>query len=109
MEQLENADNSYWASQELFSAWEAAFLIYNFEPFDEPFELGSKPPEKVKTIRQRLLSEVPNQKDGTSIPSQGWSCRSERPVSTSGKVFNKKSLLNWAQKQPSKIPLFLAV
>jgi hypothetical protein len=107
VEHLEEADNSYWASQTLFSAWEAAFLTCNLEPFDEPFELSSLPPEEVKIVRQRLLSEVPNLRDGTSIPSQGWSCRSERPVSTTGKLFRKKALLIWAQKQPQDVPPFL--
>lgn len=105
--QLECADNDYWACQTRFSVWEAAFLICDLEPFDEPFELCSMPPEKVKIVRQKLLSEVPNLRDGTSIPSQGWSCRSERPISTTGKLFSKKALLIWAQKQPQEVPQFL--
>lgn len=104
----EKADNQYWASQTLFTAWEAAFLVCDIEPFEEPFELGSTPPEEVKIIRQRLLNEISNLKDGASIPARGWSCRRERPVSTSGQIFGKKALLAWAQKQQRPMPLFLA-
>ncbi len=107
MEPPEKADNQYWASQAHFTAWEAAFLISGIEPFEEPFGLTSALPEAVKKVRQKLLREVPNLQDGSSIPAQGWSCRSERPISTSGKVFHRKALLHWAQNQQQDVPPFL--
>lgn len=107
MGEPEKADKQFWASQQLFTAWEAAFLFCNLEPFEEPFELASVLPETVKVTRLKLLSEVPNCIDGTSIPSQGWSCRSSRPVSTNGQIFRKEDLLHWAEKQPQTVPPFL--
>jgi hypothetical protein len=104
----EEADKQYWAEQELFTAWEAAFLFCNLEPFEEPFELTSVLPRSVKTTRIKILSGVPNCKDGTSIPSHGWSCRNSRPVSTNGKIFRREDLLRWAISQQQELPTFLA-
>ncbi|GEM_PF-4253256 len=107
MGEPEKVDKQYWLEQDFFTAWEAAFLFCNLEPFEEPFELTTVLPESVKVARIKILSGVPNCKDGTSIPSQGWSCRNSRPVSTNGKIFQRGDLLRWAKSQQQELPAFL--
>lgn len=107
MDALEKADNKYWAEQDLFTAWEAAFLFCEIEPWEEPFQSIALPPESVVQLRQQLIHDVPNNRDGSRIPAQGWSCRKKRPASTTGGIFRRDDLSLWAEKNRPLIPAFL--
>lgn len=107
MNLLEKSDNKYWAEQDLFTAWEAAFLFYEIEPWEEPFQNIASPPSVIVQLRQQLIHDVPNKQDGGRVPIQGWSCRKNRPISTTGGIFEKDSLLLWTKKNRSSLPKFL--
>lgn len=107
---LETVDTEYWRDIDVLTVWQAAFLMCDIEPWDEPISVNAKPPERVETMRATLLANIGHYQTGEVFAQSGWSCKAQRPMQLSGLYFNRHALRVWAKKESStdKSPLFLS-
>ncbi|MEW4981866.1 MAG: hypothetical protein AB1Y26_01360 [Cycloclasticus sp.] len=106
---IEAVDVDFWREENILTIWQAAFLMNNIEPWDEPISSNAKVPKKVEEMRGRLLADIPHYETGQIFAQQGWSCKMQRPAQLSGYYFSREALIEWANDNFSvpKIPLFI--
>ena len=107
---VDTADVEFWREENTLTIWQAAFLMHNIEPWDEPISSHAKVPKKVEDMRRRLLADVPHYETAQTFAQQGWSCNMQRPAQLLGPYFSREALIVWAGKNfsASEIPLFIA-
>lgn len=93
---LEEIDSDYWRDVKVLTVWQAAFLMCDVEPWDEPISANSKPPQKIEAMRGDLLEQIGHYQTGDAFSKSGWSCKLVRPMQLSGLYFSRSSLINWA-------------
>jgi hypothetical protein len=106
---LEPVDLDFWRDETVFTAWQAAFVMCNVEPLDEPISSNVKLPEQVERMRTALLVNIAHYETGQVFAKSGWSCKTQRPAQLSGNYFSREGLTNWARGHFSdnELPLFL--
>lgn len=105
----EVVDIDYWCDVDVLTVWQAAFVMCNLEPWDEPISTHQRPPESVEKMRSTLLANVPHYETGAIFSPNGWSCKTKRPAQLSGLYFNKNALHEWGIRffDADKLPLYL--
>jgi hypothetical protein len=96
--ELEEVDADYWRDIDTLTVWQAAFIVCNAEPWDEPISANAKPPKQIEKMRSVLLENIPNFETGDIFAQSGWSCKPQRPAQLSGLYFSSVALRQWAAK-----------
>ncbi|MEO1888907.1 MAG: hypothetical protein ABGX33_03195 [Cycloclasticus sp.] len=94
---LESVDDEYWSGIDVLTVWQAAFLMCNIEPWDEPISANAKLPEHVEKMRALLLANIGHYQTGEVFAQNGWSCKTQRPMQLSGLYFDRQGLSAWAK------------
>ena len=106
---LELVDVEFWCDKNIFTVWQAAFLMCNLEPWDEPISNNANVRDMAEKMRALLLTSIPNYKTREIFAQSGWSCKAQRPAQLSGDYFNRDELKKWAKNHflDNEIPLFI--
>lgn len=107
--EVEPVDIQFWRGENLFTVWQAAFLMCHLEPWDEPISSIANVPDLVETMRMKLLVSIPHYKTREVFAQSGWSCKTHRPAKLSGSYFKRDELIEWAKEYflDSETPLFI--
>lgn len=93
---VERVDVEYWCKLGLLTVWQAAFIMNDLEPWDEPISSNTKPPAQVEKMRTILLANIAHYETGQLFARDGWSCKAQRPAQLSGLYYDRQSLCQWA-------------
>jgi hypothetical protein len=86
-----------WRGVDVLTVWQAAFILCDIEPWDEPISSNTKPPQQVEKMRMQLLTNIPHYQTNQLFAPSGWSCKTQRPAQLSGLYFSRSSLIAWVK------------